>query len=93
MPLEDMEPHVLAGDRGLRHMASLSCTFGGCSALRTITVDSDWALPATGVSGSLTFYNCKQLVGGNGTVFNSGKTGYAMMRVDAAGAAGYLTAG
>ncbi len=88
-----MEPHVLAGDRGLRHMASLSCTFGGCSALRTITVDSDWALPATGVSGSLTFYNCKQLVGGNGTVFNSGKTGYAMMKVDTAAVAGYLTAG
>ena len=74
-------------------LTSLSCTFGGCSALRTITVDSDWALPATGVSGSLTFYNCKQLVGGNGTVFNSGKTGYAMMRVDTAAVAGYLTAG
>ena len=53
----------------------------------------DWALPATGVSGSLTFYNCKQLVGGNGTVFSSGKTGYAMMRVDTAAVARYPTAG
>ncbi len=74
-------------------LTSLTCTFGGCTALRTITVDSDWALPASGVSGSMTFYNCKQLVGGNGTVFSSGKTGYAMMNVDAVSVAGYLTAG
>ena len=41
----------------------------------------------------MTFHNRKQLVGGNGTVFSSGKTGYAMMRVDTAPVAGYLTAG
>ena len=34
-----------------------------------------------------------QLVGGNGTVFNSGKTGYEMMKVDTAATAEYLTAG
>ena len=40
-----------------------------------------------------TFHNCAALVGGNGTAYDSGKTGYAMMRVDKDGQAGYLTAG
>ncbi len=74
-------------------LTSLTYTFGGCTALKTILVKSSWALPASGVSGSMTFYNCKSLVGGNGTVFSSGKTGYAMMKVDSATTVGYLTVG
>lgn len=38
------------------------------------------------------FYNCKALVSGNGMAYNSSKTGYAYMKIDKAGQAGYLTA-
>ena len=74
-------------------LTNVNYLFGGCSALRTVLVDADWALPESGLSGMATFYNCKAIVGGNGTAYNSGKTGYAMMRVDTAAVAGYLTAG
>ena len=73
-------------------LSSLNYLFGACAALRTVLVDPDWELPS-GVAGMGTFYNCKSIVGGNGTTFNSSKTGYAMMRVDTEGVAGYLTAG
>ncbi len=81
--------------RGLSPAAlkDLTYTFAGCGALKTVLVDADWALPKSGVSGLATFYNCKSIVGGNGTAYDSPKTGYAMMKVDAAGSAGYLTAG
>ncbi len=74
-------------------LKDLTYTFAGCGALKTILVDADWALPKSGVSGLATFYNCKAIVGGNGTAYDSSKTGYAMMKVDVAGSAGYLTAG
>ena len=74
-------------------LTNVNYLFGVCSALEFILVDADWTLPKSGLSGMGTFYNCKSIVGGNGTTFNSSKTGYAMMRVDTAGAAGYLTAG
>lgn len=73
-------------------LSSLSYTFSSCSSLATILVDASWALPK-GCVGSQTFYGCKALVGGNGTAFSSGNAGYAMMRVDAEGTPGYLTAG
>ena len=66
--------------------------FGACSALEVILVDADWTLPKSGLSGAATFYNCKSIVGGNGTKYDSSKYSYAMMRVDTAGVAGYLTA-
>ena len=74
-------------------LTNVSYLFGGCSALKTILMDADWALPKSGLSGMATFYNCKAIVGGNGTTYSSSNYGYAMMRVDTAGAAGYLTAG
>ncbi len=37
--------------------------------------------------------NCKAIVGGKGTTYSSSAYGYAMMRVETAGTAGYLTAG
>lgn len=73
-------------------LTDLYYTFGGCSSLATIYADPDWALPSSGVSGSQCFYNCRQLVGGNGTAWSSSNTGYAYMRIDRAGQAGYLTA-
>lgn len=74
-------------------LTSLSYTFGGCSKLASILVDSTWELPSKGLSGLGTFYNCTALVGGNGTAYDSSKTSYAMMRIDKEGQAGYLTAG
>lgn len=65
--------------------------FAGCSNLTTIYADSTWALPST-ASGSGTFYNCRDLVGGNGTAYSTSAYGYARMVIDRAGQAGYLTA-
>ena len=80
----------------MRHLgpslSSLSFAFSSCSSLERIVVDASWALPK-GYMGAQTFYNCKALVGGNGTAFSSGNAGYAMMRVDVEGSPGYLTAG
>ena len=74
------------------HLTNLYYCFGGCSALTTIYADSTWALPSSGVSGTQVFYNCRNLVGGNGTAWSSSNVGYAYMRIDRAGQAGYLTA-
>lgn len=73
-------------------LTSLQYTFSGCTALTTILVDSTWAPPST-VSGMQTFYNCKALVGGNGTAWSSSNTGYKCCVIDAAGSPGYLTVG
>ena len=73
-------------------LEDLTYTFGGCGSLVTIWVDADWALPASGVSGFQTFYQCASLVGGAGTTYASSRAGYQYMRIDGAGGAGYLTA-
>ena len=80
--------------RGLSpaNLASLTYTFSGCSSLSQIVVDAGWALPS-GCTGVGTFYNCKALVGGAGTAYTSGNIAVKFMRIDAAGAPGYLTAG
>ncbi|OUO62047.1 hypothetical protein B5F74_02220 [Collinsella sp. An271] len=72
-------------------LVDLSHTFNGCSALETILVDADWAL-AEGAGGMGTFYGCTSLVGGAGTVWSEDADGASMMRVDAMGTPGYLTA-
>ncbi|MBM6953321.1 hypothetical protein [Enorma phocaeensis] len=73
-------------------LEDLAYTFGGCGSLVTIWADADWALPASGVSGFQTFYQCASLVGGAGTTYASSRAGYQYMRIDGAGGAGYLTA-
>lgn len=73
-------------------LEDLTYTFGGCGSLATILVDADWALPASGVSGFQTFYQCTSLVGGAGTTYASSRAGYQYMRIDGVGGAGYLTA-
>ena len=67
-------------------------TFANCGNLVTILVDATWAL-ASGASGMGTFYNCKKLVGGNGTTYSASTYGYARAVIDRAGQAGYLTEG
>ena len=72
------------------NLTNIASAFSGCTNLRTITVDSSWVLPS-GVSGANTFYNCTSLVGGNGTAYSSSKIAGTYMRIDTAGASGYLT--
>lgn len=73
-------------------LTDLFYRFSGCSALTTIYADSTWALPSSGISGMQCFYNCKNLVGGNGTAWSSSNVNYTYMRIDRTGQAGYLTA-
>ena len=73
-------------------LEDLTYTFGGCGLLVTIWADAGWALPASGVSGFQTFYQCASLVGGAGTTYASSRAGYQYMRIDGGAAApGYLT--
>lgn len=73
-------------------LTGLYYTFAGCSKLRTMYADSTWALLTGGISGSQCFYSCStSLVGGNGTVWASGKTAYTYFRIDTASTPGYLT--
>ncbi|MBP3885559.1 MAG: hypothetical protein J6D54_11585, partial [Olsenella sp.] len=65
--------------------------FAGCTNLVTVYADATWAL-ASGASGMGTFYNCRSIVGGNGTTYSSSANSYARMVIDRAGQAGYLTA-
>lgn len=82
LDLRGMDPSSLTG---------LFYAFAGCSALTTIYADSTWALPGT-ASGSGTFYNCRNIVSGNGTAYSTSAYGYARMVIDRAGQAEYLTA-
>lgn len=73
-------------------LTDLTYTFSGCSKLTTIYADSTWMLPSSGLTGSQCFYSCStSLVGGNGTVWASNKTGYAYLRIDTASTPGYIT--
>lgn len=74
-------------------LTNLYMAFGSCGNLATIRADASWALPASGVSGTQTFYGCSKLVGGNGTAYANNRTGYAYFVVDREGQVGYLTAG
>lgn len=73
-------------------LTSLFYTFSGRSGLAAIYADASWALPASGLTGMQCFYNCPSLVGGSGTTWDSSKTSYTYMVIDAAGTPGYLTA-
>lgn len=73
------------------HLMDLFYCFSGCGELTTILADSTWALPTSGISGMQCFYNCKKLVGGNGTAWPSSNTNCTYVRIDKAGTPGYLT--
>ena len=81
-----------SGFENLTGITSAAQMFSGCSSLVTIYADSTWVLPTSGITGSQCFYNCKALVGGNGTAWSISNVGYTYMRIDKAGQAGYLTA-
>lgn len=73
-------------------LTDLFYCFSGAQNIVTIYADGTWALPTSGISGSQCFYNCRALVGGNGTAWASGKTSYTYFRIDTAATPGYLTA-
>lgn len=82
----------VSGLGNLHGVRSMRYTFSSC-AFTTIYADSTWAPPTSGVSGSQCFYSCStSLVGGNGTVWASSKTGYTYFRIDTASTPGYITA-
>ena len=64
--------------------------FENCSALETIYVGDGWDMSKVTSSGSM-FSNCSELVGGNGTVYNSSKRDASYARVDTPETPGYLT--
>lgn len=74
-------------------LAKMGYTFGACSNLKTILADAGWELPTSGITGLQTFYQRTSLVGDAGTTYASSRAGYQYIRIDEAGAAGYLTAG
>ncbi len=71
-------------------VTDMSSMFNGCSTLKTIYVQDSWSTVAV-TSSTAMFTGCTNLVGGNGTKFNSGKTDKTYARIDVAGTAGYLT--
>ena len=68
--------------------SNCSYMFYNCSSLKTINCSGDWYGSATGNS---VFYGCTSLVGGNGTTYDSSKTGISMAVIDQDGQEGYLT--
>ena len=71
-------------------VTDMGSMFSGCSTLKTIYVQDSWSTVAV-TSSTAMFTGCTNLVGGNGTKFNSGKTDKTYARFDVAGTAGYLT--
>ena len=64
--------------------------FYGCSALTAIYVSNTWDV--SGVMGSTDmFLDCTNLVGGQGTTYNSSYTDKTRAVIDASGTPGYLT--
>ena len=79
----------VSGFENMTGITTATQMFASCSALESIYATS---FTNNISSGSMMFYNCSKLVGGNGTPWSSSKTGYTYMRIDAVNSAGYLTA-
>ena len=73
-------------------LSKVSSMFENCTQLVTIYVSGKWSTRNVSSSyGSNVFLGCTSLVGGNGTPYNSDKTGYTMACIDTNGQEGYLT--
>lgn len=64
--------------------------FKGCTALRTIYAGDEWTMDRV-ITHKDMFENCKKIVGGNGTTYNSSYTNATYARIDREGTPGYLT--
>lgn len=72
------------------NVTDMSNMFKDCAALTSIYVLDTWKTSSVTNSTDM-FTGCTNLVGGNGTRFDSGKTDKEYARVDASGTPGYLT--
>lgn len=79
--LEDEAGYLVGDERHGRtaeresYYTDLYYRFDGASSLIAIYADSTWALPSSGTIGSQCFYNCRNLVGGNGTTWSNSNVG------------------
>ena len=64
--------------------------FAHCNMLETILVGNGWNTSNVTIFSSM-FYDCTNLVGENGTTYNSSYTNKTYARIDAEGTPGYLT--
>ncbi len=72
--------------------SKMSYMFSSCSALRTIYADPLLWNTASVTQGSSMFSGCNNLIGGNGTTFNSSNVSFEMAVLDGYnGKVGYLT--
>ena len=73
------------------NVTDMSLMFFGCSMLKTIYVGEGWSTEKV-TSGNDMFYDCRKLVGGNGTKYNLYYTNYTYARIDGGtDAPGYFT--
>jgi surface protein len=71
-------------------VTNMNMMFNSCSELTTIYVSNNWSIAAVGESSSM-FDGCENLVGGNGTTYNSSNTDTSYAHIDEADNPGYLT--
>ena len=72
------------------NVTDMDFMFDGCSNLNTIYAGDGWSTTSV-TTGSMMFYDCKELVGGKGTVYNG--YGYSYARIDGGKESpGYFTA-
>ena len=69
----------------------MSMMFYQCFALTTIYASDKFVTTAVDESDERLFYECRALVGGNGTLWNASNIGRAYARIDAPGAPGYFS--
>ena len=75
----------------ISNVTTMNLMFAGCTELTTICCSNDWS--TTEASNTMMFFNCKKLVGGQGTVYDSNMEGKTYARPDGgASAPGYFTA-
>ena len=72
------------------NVAKMTLMFAGQDKLETIYVGDGWSTENVADSGAM-FANCRSLVGGNGTAYDSGHVDAGYARVDSTGSPGYLT--
>ena len=72
------------------HIEDMTALFYECTQVRTIYVSDKWSIKSLKSSKSM-FYNCYNIIGGNGTVYESNHIDAAYARIDAEGAPGYFT--
>ena len=73
------------------NVTSMYCMFYGCSSLTIIYAGNGWSTGNVTLDDGM-FYNCINLVGGQGTVYDSGHTDHTYARFDdGTDAPGYFT--